>query len=222
MKRARGLFPRVVTFQNLLAAAREATRGKRYRPDVARFNLELEQNLLSLRQELREKTYRPGGYRTFQVREPKPRLISAAPFRDRVVHHALIRVLEPVLEQGFIFHSYACRRGKGNHKALRGLREAIQQQLWSQRLRLNERKSRIRNTCEGLTWLGFHVLPDQIRVKRASVRRWLRRLVRLRRELDTGRIAVEDVTRSVQAWLAHTEHGHCHRLCHDILARSVF
>ena len=64
------------------------------------------------------KTYRPGPYRTFTIYEGKTRQISAAPFRDRVVHHALTGVLEPIFERSFIFDSYACRKGKGTHAAV--------------------------------------------------------------------------------------------------------
>src|SRR5262249_9952400 len=67
----------------------------------------------------REKTYRPGPYRTFVIREPKPRFISAAPYRDRIVHHALTQVLEPIFERFFLPDSYACRPGKGTHAAVR-------------------------------------------------------------------------------------------------------
>ena len=62
--------------------------------------------------------YLPGTYRHFHITEPKPRKISAAPFRDRVVHYALVNVLEPIYDRRFIFDSYACRRGKGTHRAL--------------------------------------------------------------------------------------------------------
>ena len=72
-----------------------------------------------MQRELGAGTYRPGPYRTFWIADPKRRLISAAPFRDRVVHHALINVIEPVFEPRFAFHSYACRRHKGTHRALR-------------------------------------------------------------------------------------------------------
>lgn len=66
-----------------------------------------------------DKSYRPGAYRTFFIHEPKRRQISAAAYRDRVVHHALTRVLEPIFERSFIHDSYACRKGKGTHAAVR-------------------------------------------------------------------------------------------------------
>lgn len=116
--RTGALFERVTTWSNLLLAARLAARGKRFTPSVCGFNFQLEAELLRLQTELRERTYRPGPYRTFIVQEKKPRLISAAPFRDRVVHHALCNVVEPIFDRSFLFDSYACRKGKGTHAAV--------------------------------------------------------------------------------------------------------
>ena len=82
------------------------------------FNYNLEAELLALQAELATKTYRPGPYRTFEIVEPKRRMISAAPYRDRVVHHALCNVIAPLIERSFINDSYANRVGKGSHKAL--------------------------------------------------------------------------------------------------------
>jgi RNA-directed DNA polymerase len=108
----------VVLFANLHEAARRASLGKRKRPDVAAFLMNVESELVSLRRELESGEYRTGPYREFLVHEAKPRLISAAPFRDRVVHHALTQVLEPIFERRFSKDSYACRVGMGTHKAL--------------------------------------------------------------------------------------------------------
>ncbi len=82
MKRFGNLWPDIIDFDNLLKAARQAQQGKRYRPNVLEFNYNLDQELLRLQAELTEKTYQPGGYRTFRIEDPKPRLISAAPYRD--------------------------------------------------------------------------------------------------------------------------------------------
>jgi RNA-directed DNA polymerase len=112
------LFARITTFANLLEAARLAGRGKRFRPNVATFSLNLEEELHGLQQELVTRTYRPGPYDTFIVHDKKPRLISAAPFRDRVVHHALCNVIEPIFDRSFLYDSYACRTGKGTHAAV--------------------------------------------------------------------------------------------------------
>lgn len=123
MKRVGSLWPRVVSFSNLTGAAHAAALGKRFRPDVAAFLLDLEGEVLRLQRELADGSYAPGPYRCFEVREPKPRLISAAPFRDRVVHHALTRVLEPIFERRFTRDSFACRRGFGTHRALAQAKE---------------------------------------------------------------------------------------------------
>ncbi len=109
MKRVGDLWPEVAHFSSLFQAAWRAAEGKRKRPDVAAFFLNLETELLLLQRELEDGSYRPGPYRTFQVMDPKPRQISAAPFRDRVVHHALTGVLEPVFERRFSPNSFACR-----------------------------------------------------------------------------------------------------------------
>jgi retron-type reverse transcriptase len=118
MKRYGNLWPHIIDFGNLLAAARAAQRGKRYRNNVLAFNYHLERNLLRLKAELAAKIYRPGTYRTFEIVEPKRRLISAAPYRDRVVHHALCQVIAPLFERTFIADSYANRVGYGTHRAL--------------------------------------------------------------------------------------------------------
>jgi retron-type reverse transcriptase len=118
MKRHGNLWPQVIRFEALLRAAEQACKGKRFRPSVAAFHFNLEHELGALHEELSTKTYRPGAYRTFFICEPKPRQISAAPYRDRVVHHALVNVLAPIYERTFIPDSYACRKGKGTHAAV--------------------------------------------------------------------------------------------------------
>lgn len=118
MKRVGNLWPQVLAFENLLKAARQAQCGKRFRGNVLAFNYRLEPELFRLQQELRYQTYQPGGYRTFRIFEPKPRLISAAPYRDRVVHHALCNMIVPIFERTFIRDSYANRTGFGTHRAL--------------------------------------------------------------------------------------------------------
>ena len=118
MKRYGNLWPQITNFENLLIAARKAQRGKRFRDNVLAFNHQLERNLLQLQQQLREQTYQPGGYRRFEILDPKPRIISAAPYPDRVVHHALCNIIVPLIERSFIAHSYANRQGYGTHRAL--------------------------------------------------------------------------------------------------------
>lgn len=119
MKRHNHLWPRVTDFSNLLQAARQARKGKRFRGNVLAFHDRLELELERLQQELQSKSYAPGDYRTFEIKEPKPRMISAAPYRDRVVHHAVCNIIAPIFERTFIRDSYANRNGFGTHRALR-------------------------------------------------------------------------------------------------------
>ncbi|MCP4984374.1 MAG: hypothetical protein GY935_28215, partial [Gammaproteobacteria bacterium] len=110
MKRIGRIWPRVVSFENLLSAYLKARKGKQKVSSVVEFTLNLESELLSLQQELTDLTYRPGCYRLFTIYERKKRQIAAAPFRDRVVHHAIMNIIEPPIDRRFISDSYACRQ----------------------------------------------------------------------------------------------------------------
>jgi hypothetical protein len=112
------LFEQLYDWSNLLLAFGKAAKGKRGREPAAAFEYRLEDNLIALHSELRQKSYRPGAYDSFYIHDPKKRLISAAPFRDRVVHHALCNVIEPIFEKRFIHDSYANRKGKGTLRAI--------------------------------------------------------------------------------------------------------
>lgn len=349
MKRVGDLWGRVVSFENLLGAARDAARGKRSRPDVAWFLLNLEPELLNLQRELGSGNYRPGAYRTFEVREPKPRMISAAPFRDRVVHHALTRVLEPIFERRFLANSFACRKGMGTHRALasawegcrrfayvlkcdvrkyfasidqailkgllarvikchrtlelaariidgsnqqgeafsyfpgdtlftpcerrRGLplgnqtsqffanvylnpmdhfvlrdlrpgryvryvddfllfaddkrtlgemRARLVEFLLVLRLRIHAGKSRVYRTKDGITFLGWRVLPAHLRLVRGNVVRWRRRMRAMQAAYREGKMKLEEITCRVQAWIAHAAHGQTWKLREQFFAQGVF
>jgi hypothetical protein len=113
----------ICAWDNLLAAWRKAARGKRGKRAAAAFEHGLADRLLELKSELEQRNYRPGPYVHFHIHEPKRRKISAAPFRDRVVHHALCNVIEPRFERLFIPDSYANRVGKGTHHAVDRLQQ---------------------------------------------------------------------------------------------------
>jgi RNA-directed DNA polymerase len=107
----------VAALPNLFAAARKAAKGKSRRPDVEAWWLARESELLRLRDELLSESYAPQGYRFFEIHSPKRRRIAAAPFRDRVIHHALCNYLTPLLEHRFIARSFSCQIGKGTTAA---------------------------------------------------------------------------------------------------------
>jgi len=349
MKRYGNLWYQIIAFENLLNAARQAQRGKRFRHNVLTFNYNLETELFQLKTELAQKTYQPGIYKTFEIVEPKRRLISAAPYRDRVVHHALCNIIVPIFERTFIADSYANRVGFGTHRALRrftqfarsqryvlqcdirqyfpsidhailktqlrrklkckdtlwlidtiidnsneqapvidhfpgdqlltplqrrrglpignltsqffanvylnGLdhfikeqlkiknyvryvddfalfsddhqkltlvRSAIEDYLAGIRLKIHPIKSQLFETKQGANFLGFRILPNQIRVRTENLRRARRRLRRLQTDYNQGKISAQEVYQSLQSWVAHLEQGDTWRLREKIFADLVF
>ncbi|MCK5717948.1 MAG: RNA-directed DNA polymerase, partial [Thiomargarita sp.] len=119
MKRYGYLFEQVITFENLLLATQKASQGKKDKLRVAHFLFHLEKEILTLQEELQTGHWQPSDYYIFEIREPKPRRISATDFRDRVVHHAICHILDPIFEQQLIYDCWACRKGKGTHAAIK-------------------------------------------------------------------------------------------------------
>lgn len=134
MRRINHLFPRVIDFGNLYQAWLKARQGTGWNAETRRFSFYLEQELLSIQQQLINGIYQPGAFRYFSIRDPKPRCIAVAPFRDRVVHHALVQVLMPVFEPTFIFDSYATRKDKGTHKAIMRAQQFVRRYDWFYKL----------------------------------------------------------------------------------------
>ena len=349
MKTYRGLYESVCSFDNLVRAARRAARGKKDRVEVAGFLFELEREVLRLRAELLAREYRPQPVRRFRIRDPKPRLIGAPCFRDRVVHHAFCQVVGPLLERSFIYDTYACRVGKGTHRALdrfthyarrfpyvlkldvqqffasidhtillalvgRRIRDdgvmwlmgtildsyrsdegpwdyfpgddlftplerprglplgALTSQLWANaylgpldhfvieevrvggyvrycddiavfgrdkpslrrcrdamceylaglRLRPHPDKCMIYPVDRGVAFLGFKVFPDHRLLLKGNVRRFRRRMRRLRGEFARGQVPADAITRSVRAWVAHAGHGDTYHLREGLLGELSF
>lgn len=113
----KNIWPRFIMRENFKLALKGASKSKRFRMEVLKYSARQEENIQATRALLESGRWSPGPYRDFYVYEPKKRQISAPCFRDRVVHHAIVQVIEPLFERRFIEHSYACRRGKGTHAA---------------------------------------------------------------------------------------------------------
>jgi retron-type reverse transcriptase len=348
MKRNGYLWDDMISFRSLLQAAERAGRGKRLKPGAARFFFNLEHHLVRLHEELAAKTYRPGPYRTFTIYEGKKRQISAAPFRDRVVHHALTGPLEPIFDPSFVYDSYACRKGKGTHAAVDRcqrfarrygyvlkadvrkyfpsidheiLKERIARKikdphvLWlvgriidhsnpqdpvlawfpgddlftpterrrglplgnqtsqffanvyldpldhfvTDRLglsyvryvddflvfaddkpRLHQAKCEIEHFLEGLRlqihrdksvvfpcgqgirFLGYRVFPTHRLLAQENVRRFRRRLQRMRREFAAGRLDFDAIGPRIMSWIGHAQHANTYRLRADVFRKMPF
>lgn len=128
------LFPHLISWDNLWLAYYKAAKGKRGKESAANFEFRLADNLLELQHDLATHTYQPGAYTHFMIHEPKLRKISAAPFRDRVVHHALCNLIEPLFEARFHPHSYANRVSKGTHRAIDQLQSYTRRYRYGLRL----------------------------------------------------------------------------------------
>ncbi len=129
-KKNKNIYHQITAFENLWKAARKARRGKRYKNEVLDFEYNLEKNLFQIKQQLEEENYIFGNYYHFTIVEPKEREIYAAPYRDRVVHHALCNVIEPILDRAMIYDTFACRIDKGTHKALDRAHKFLRTNNW--------------------------------------------------------------------------------------------
>ncbi len=119
------LFSEITDFTNIHKAYVDARRNKRFRLGILEYGCNLEKNLLSIKRDMKNRTYVHGGYREFIITDSKKRTINAAPFRDRVVHHMICNIIEPILDRTFIYDSYACRKGKGTHRAFKKLEKNL-------------------------------------------------------------------------------------------------
>lgn len=116
------IFEDIICLENLLQAWKEFLKGKKQKKDVQEFQMRLMDNIFSLHNDLNNLTYKHGGYQAFKINDPKPRDIHKATVRDRLLHHAIYRILYPFFEKTFIADSYSCQIDKGTHRALNRFR----------------------------------------------------------------------------------------------------
>jgi RNA-directed DNA polymerase len=112
-------FDSIISTENLLLAWKEFVKDKKQKEDVQKFQLRLMDNIFNLHQDLQNKTYAHGEYKAFKINDPKPRDIHKASVRDRLLHHAIYRILYPFFNNKFIYDSYSCRIDKGTHRAIK-------------------------------------------------------------------------------------------------------
>ena len=126
MKTYDNLWDNVTSFENLVKAFYKSKKGKSKKRETLYYFFNLEIELFKIQDELLSKKYKTGKYKVFTVFEPKKRTIKAVPFKDRIVHHALCNIIEPIFEPRFIFNSFACRKKKGSHIGLKRIKHAVQ------------------------------------------------------------------------------------------------
>ena len=118
MKTHNKLYEKLYSTDNLISAFRKARKGKSKKNYVINFESNLERNIAILQRDLRLKKYLPSRLKKFIIRDPKTRTIHASVFRDRIVHHAIINLIQPIYEKIFIYDSFASRKSKGTHSAV--------------------------------------------------------------------------------------------------------
>ena len=119
MKTHDKLYEKTCSIENLILAFKKARKGKSRKDYVVNFESNQNKNLKLLQSELKNKIYQPHKLKKFIVRDPKTRTIHASIFRDRIVHHAIINILKPIFEKRFIYDSFASRKNKGSHVAIK-------------------------------------------------------------------------------------------------------
>ena len=134
MKRTAIRLEDVASWPNLIQAVERAARGKRYRPEVIAFVDRLEPNLATLQAQILDGTVRVGDMSRFHIRDPKPRVIHAPCFRERVLHHALIAYVGPVLDRALVDDTFACRTGKGSLAMVERCQQHIRRFSWYAKL----------------------------------------------------------------------------------------
>ena len=125
MKIHKNLFDEIVSTENLFLAWDKFKNGKRNKKDVQLFEWNLEENIFRLSRDLKDKTYKHGAYHSFNIKDPKPRNIHKAQVRDRILHHAVFRILNPIFEPSFVSASFSCREGYGTHKGVQYLQDTL-------------------------------------------------------------------------------------------------
>ena len=128
MKIYKDIFEKIISLENLFSAWDNFKKGKQKKKDVRKFEWELEQNIFQLHGELRRCAYKHSSYSSFFIQDPKQRHIHKAEVRDRILHHAIFTVLNPIFEETFFANSFSCRIGKGTHKGVIALEKMIRKE----------------------------------------------------------------------------------------------
>ena len=148
MKSYNNLYEQLISYENLELAFKRARKRKTQKDYVIEFETDLENNLRQLKYELESFSYNPAPLTNFVVRDPKTRKISASHFRDRVVHHAVCNLIAPIFEKDFIFDSFANRKGKGTHPAIKRFEQFLSQSTFYHKKTKERERER-----ESQTWL---------------------------------------------------------------------
>ena len=196
MKRTASLFSQIVDYENLRLAWLKARKGKTSKKSVQNFSRNVNKNLQLIHDRMIESPPVLSKYIQFKIFDPKERMISVVPFPDRVMHHAIMNVLEPVFERQFIFHTYACRKGKGTHAAARyAFKCAGSSELFL-------KVPVFGKTVRGVPFLGWRITKDRIFLLSKTKRRMKNRLKEIQKAFERGKITEEKAVERTKAVFA--------------------
>ncbi len=128
MKIYKDLFDKIINLEHLFLAWDEFKKGKGTRPDVIDFEMNLEKHIIDLHHDLKNTTYKHAPYAGFYITDPKRRHVHKATVRDRILHHAIFNILNPIFELTYISYSFSCRLRKGNHKGVQAMSKMLKKE----------------------------------------------------------------------------------------------
>jgi len=144
------IFDKIISFENLCLAWKEFKKGKNKKIEVQNFSFKLEDNLFKLHEKLKSGLWRHGCYEEFLVSDPKLRNIHKARIEDRILHHAVVRILEPIFEKTFVFDTYSCRKDKGTHLSILILHKRLDSQFYGNKNKIFILKCDIKKYFENI------------------------------------------------------------------------
>lgn len=209
MKRYNNLFDKIVSLDNLYLADKKARRNKSNRKDIKEFDQNKEESLKKLQQDLINGTYKTSEYNTFIIREPKERLIFRLPYYpDRIVHHAVMNIMEPIWVSIFIKDTYSCIKHRGIHEALHkeylwSLFEEMKQYIATLKLSFKDNYQVFKVEDRGISFVGYVIRHDYTLVRKNIKRSMCKKAARLGRKKH---ITVEDYKQEMCShigWLKH-------------------
>lgn len=192
MKRIGNLYNKICSLDNLRLAHDKARRGKAKQYGVRLFEKDTENNLVKLHLDLMDGSYRTSEYKVFTIHDPKEREIYSLPFRDRIVHHAVMNVLEPIWTSVFIRHTYSCIKNRGIHDVLRHL--------------------------SGIDFVGYRFYHTHI-LMRKSIKK---RLCRKAAKLNKKQLAEKEYRQRIAPWLGWAKHCNSRHLLKTVVGKTFY
>jgi len=207
------MYANIYDMDNLYKASHNALKNKKSKHSPAKFWLNEDRELLKIHQELKEKCYEWGGYSSFILNDQGvERRISVAPFRDRVLHHAIMQNIEPLFEKSFIYDSYA---------ELQGVIKKVEAFLVGYRVKIHPSKIKLLKTQTGFTFLGYKVFKTHFRLTSKAIRRGRKKLKKVKYSYAYGKINLVEAKNKIFGSIGFFKMGSNGKIVDELLAQTV-